>query len=95
MGARHLGPGQLAQGVQQGLHGPVWDIGLQLLQFLFGENLHEVVDVKQDPVQVDAVDAFWQEADHLPQTLRRREHGSVWEAPWVARTGVGSQGLPS
>jgi len=47
----------------------VGDVTLQLLQFLFGENLHEVVDVQQDPVQVDAVDRLREEADHPPQAL--------------------------
>ena len=73
--ARHLGPRQVAQSVQQGLEGSVRNVALQLLQLLFGENLHEVVDVQQDPVQVDAVDGAGQEADHPPQALHSRGGG--------------------
>lgn len=45
------------------------DVALQLLEFLFRENLHEVVDVQQDAIEVDAVDGRREEADHPPQTL--------------------------
>lgn len=67
----YLDPGELAERVAEGLQGPVRNVRLQLLQLLFRENLHEVVDVQQDPVQVQAVDILWQEADHPPQTLKR------------------------
>lgn len=45
------------------------DVALQLLEFLLRENLHEVVDVQQDAIEVDAVDGRREEADHPPQTL--------------------------
>lgn len=48
------------------------DVALQLLEFLFRENLHEVVDVQQDAIEVDAVDGRREEADHPPQTLHTR-----------------------
>lgn len=48
-------------------------VALQLLQLLFRENLHEVMDVQQDAVQVNTVNGLGQEADHSPQTLQRSE----------------------
>lgn len=47
----------------------MWDITLKLLEFLFGENLHEVVNIQEDPIKVDTIDGCWEEADHPPQTL--------------------------
>lgn len=48
----------------------MWHVTLQLLQLLFRENLHEVMDVQQDAVQVNTVNGLGQEADHSPQTLQ-------------------------
>lgn len=55
--------------MQQRLQRPVGDVALQMLQFVFGENLHQVVNVQQDTIQVDAVDGLREETDHPPQTL--------------------------
>lgn len=54
----------------------MWEVALHLLQFLSGKHLHEVVDVQQDPIQVDAVDGLWEQADHLPQTLNTQNSRS-------------------
>lgn len=70
----YLGPRQLAQRVQQSLEGSVWNVALELLEFLFRENLHEIVNVQQDPIKVDTVDGRWEEADHPPQTLNTHTH---------------------
>lgn len=48
------------------------DVALELLEFLFGTDLHEVVDVQQDPIQVYAVDGLWEKADDPPQTLNKQ-----------------------
>ena len=65
----YLSARELAECVQQGLEGPVGHVTLQLLELVLGEHLHEVVHVQQDAVQIDAVDALWEVADHPPQTL--------------------------
>lgn len=52
------------------------DVTLELLELLFGENLHKVVDVQQDPIKVDTVDGLWEEADHPPQTLNTQTQES-------------------
>lgn len=54
------------------------DVALQLLEFLFRENLHEVVDVQQDAIEVDAVDGRREEADHPPQTLDTEDGCDTW-----------------
>lgn len=56
----YLGSSEFTQCVQQGLEGPVGYVTLQLLELLFGEHLHEVVNIQQDAVQIDAVDGLWQ-----------------------------------
>lgn len=56
----------------------MWNVTLQLLEFLFGENLHEVVDIQQDPIKVDTVDGRWEEADHPPQTLNTQTQDSQY-----------------
>lgn len=66
---RYLGSSQLAQCVQQSFQGSMGDIALKLLELLFGENLHEVVNVEEDPIEVDTIDGCREEADHPPQTL--------------------------
>lgn len=53
------------------------DVALQLLEFFLGENLHKVVDVQEDPIEVDAVDCRWEEADHPPETLNARKQTTV------------------
>lgn len=63
--------------MQQSLEGSVWNVTLELLEFLFRENLHEIVNVQQDPIKVDAVDGCWEEADHPPQTLKTHKHRQV------------------
>lgn len=74
----YLGPGELAQCVQQSLEGSVWNVTFELLQFLFGENLHKVVNVQQDPIKVDVVNVHWEKADNPPKTLNRNteEHSA-------------------
>lgn len=49
-----------------------------MLQFVFGENLHQVVNVQQDTIQVDAVDGLREETDHPPQTLNTHTSEYMW-----------------
>lgn len=83
----YLGSGQLAECVQQGLQGPVGHVALELLELLLGKHLHEVVDVQQDAIQVDAADGFRKEPDHTPQTLRGGKGVCVWGQ--IGAEGVG------
>ncbi len=62
----YLGAGESAECVQQCLQRPVGNVTLQLFQLLFRENLHEVVHIQQDAVQINTVDGLWQETDHSP-----------------------------
>lgn len=64
-----LGPFQLAQGVKQSLQCPYRKLTLTLLQLLFGKDLHENVDIQQNPIQIDAINGFRQKTHHSPQTL--------------------------
>ena len=66
-----LGPFQLAQGVKQGLQCPYRKLTLALLQFLFGKDLHENMNIQQNPIQIDAVNSFRKKTHHSPQTLER------------------------
>lgn len=66
-----LGPFQLAQGVKQRLQCPNREVTLTLLQLLFGKDLHENVDIQQNPIQIDAIDGFRKKTHHSPQTLKR------------------------
>lgn len=54
----------------------MWDVTLQLLEFFFGENLHKVVDIQEDPIKVDVIDSCGEEADHPPQTLNTQTQKS-------------------
>lgn len=67
----NLGPFQLAQGVKQSLQCPNRKLTLTLLQLLFGEDLHENVDIQQNPIQIDAINGFRKKTHHSPQTLER------------------------
>lgn len=62
----YLGASEPAERVQQRLQRPVGNVTLQLFQLLFRENLHKVVHVQQDAVQINTVDGLWQETDHSP-----------------------------
>lgn len=64
-----LGPFQLAQGVKECLQCPNRELTLTLLQLLFGKDLHENVDIQQNPIQIDAIDGFRKKTHHSPQTL--------------------------
>lgn len=62
----YLGAREFAERVQQCLQCPVGNVTLELLELLFGENLHEVVHIQQDAVQINTVDGLRQETDHSP-----------------------------
>lgn len=62
----YLGTSEPAERVQQRLQRPVGNIALQLFELLFRENLHEVVHIQQDAVQINTVDSLRQETDHSP-----------------------------
>ena len=68
-----LGAGEPAQRVQQGPQRALGHAVGRPLRRLLGQHLPEVVDVQQDPVQVDPGDGLGQEPVHSPQTLRRGE----------------------
>lgn len=69
----HLGPFQSAQSVQQRLQGPYRKLAFALLQFLFGEDLHENVYIQKNSVQINAVDGIRQQSNHSPETLLKKE----------------------
>lgn len=62
----YLGSGEPAERVQKCLQCPVGNVTLELFELLFGENLHEVVHIQQDAVQINTVDGPRQETDHSP-----------------------------
>lgn len=62
----YLGTSEPAERVQQRLQRPMRNVTLQLFELLFRENLHEVVHIQQDAVQINTVDSLRQETDHSP-----------------------------